>query len=386
MQTQLFPPEIINNTTEAYLPNVSVKSQIIYFSILIAIIATLSLLPFITTEVSVNSQGVIRAISEKNELKASVSGVISEIKVTDNQIVKSGQVLFSVTSQNIDTKLRHNSVRQSEKSQFINDLQQLTQTNYNNLKLNSPLYRQQYNQFILLLQEKEYQIKKATADFNRFRILFDQKVIAPVEMEEKQFTLDKLKSESQTFKATQRSQWEADLLRYQTEVEELKAQEKQDQQEKMLYLIKAPVSGTIQQLTGKYIGSYVQVGEVLGIVSPDSNLIVECNVLPSDIGLLKKDMLVHFQIDAFNYNEWGLVNGKITDIGDDFVIINNQPVFKVKCKLEKQIVSLKNGYTGRLKKGMTLRVRFIVANRTLFQLLYDKADNWLNPSLNQSGS
>jgi HlyD family secretion protein len=33
-----------------------------------------------------------------------------------------------------------------------------------------------------------------------------------------------------------------------------------------------------------------------------------------------------------------------------------------------------------IKKGMTVQVRFLVTRRTLFQLLFDKADDWLNPN------
>jgi membrane fusion protein, peptide pheromone/bacteriocin exporter len=83
-------------------------------------------------------------------------------------------------------------------------------------------------------------------------------------------------------------------------------------QQKQYYEIKAPVSGNIQQVIGKYEGSYIQSGESLGIISPDASIPAECYVSPQDIGLLKPDMPVRFQIDAFNYNEWGLVNGKTT--------------------------------------------------------------------------
>jgi hypothetical protein len=38
MQKQLFPSEIIQHTTEAYLPKVTVKSQLLYTIILLAII------------------------------------------------------------------------------------------------------------------------------------------------------------------------------------------------------------------------------------------------------------------------------------------------------------------------------------------------------------
>jgi membrane fusion protein, peptide pheromone/bacteriocin exporter len=91
-------------------------------------------------------------------------------------------------------------------------------------------------------------------------------------------------------------------------------------------------------------------------------------------------MRINAQIDAFNYNEWGMMPGTVADIAGDFVLMENKPVFKVRCRLEKQTLQLKNGYTARLKKGMTLRTRFVVTRRSLFQLLYDKADDWLNPA------
>jgi HlyD family secretion protein len=58
-----------------------------------------------------------------------------------------------------------------------------------------------------------------------------------------------------------------------------------------------------------------------------------------------------------------------------------QPYFKVRCSLDQHELSLKNGYVGKIRKGMTLQARFFVTRRTLFQLLYDKADDWLNPNV-----
>jgi HlyD family secretion protein len=155
-------------------------------------------------------------------------------------------------------------------------------------------------------------------------------------------------------------------------------------QEKENYTLKAPVSGTIQQLSGKYVGSSVQIGEVLGLISPDSTLLVECYVNPADIGYLKKRMKVNFQIDAFNYNEWGMLSGEIMDIANDFVLLDKTPVFKVKCQIKQNYLKLKNGYRGYLKKGMTIRARFVVARRSLWQIIWDKADKWLNPTQNST--
>ncbi|OYU93173.1 MAG: hypothetical protein CFE21_21565 [Bacteroidetes bacterium B1(2017)] len=40
-------------------------------------------------------------------------------------------------------------------------------------------------------------------------------------------------------------------------------------------------------------------------------------------------------------------------------------------------------YKATLKKGMSLKARFIVTKQSLFQLLYAKADDWVNPNLNR---
>ncbi len=67
-----------------------------------------------------------------------------------------------------------------------------------------------------------------------------------------------------------------------------------------------------------------------------------------------------------------------------FVLLQEKPVFMIKCSLSKDELQLKNGFKGKLKKGMTLQARFILTRRTLFQLLYDRTDSWLNPNSHRS--
>jgi hypothetical protein len=125
----------------------------------------------------------------------------------------------------------------------------------------------------------------------------------------------------------------------------------------------------------------VAVNDVIAEISPDGGLIAETYVLPKDVGLLRPGTTANFQVDAFNYNQWGMISGKVVSISNDiFAKEGEQPYFKVRCKLDDNKLELKNGYVGYLKKGMGLQANFYVTRRTLFQLLYDKADDWLNPN------
>jgi membrane fusion protein, peptide pheromone/bacteriocin exporter len=211
--------------------------------------------------------------------------------------------------------------------------------------------------------------------------LHQERVIADSEFENHQFELDKAVNELEQVKQAQLGQWQNELRNYERDRLELDGQLAQLQKEKENLTIKAPVSGNIQNVAGLYPGSMVFANQDLAQISPDTSLIVEAYLEPNDIGLIKKNMPVRFQVDAFNYNQWGLATGSVLDISNDIHIIRDRPVFKVKCLLDNDFMQLKSGYVSYLKKGMTLQARFMVTERTLWQLLYDKVDDWVNPNL-----
>jgi hypothetical protein len=110
------------------------------------------------------------------------------------------------------------------------------------------------------------------------------------------------------------------------------------------------------------------------------NLIVECYVSPSELGFLRLNDVVKFQIDAFPYNQWGVASGRILHINYDLTMVKNTPMFKVICSLNETSLFLSKSIYGNLQKGMTLAARFSLAKRTLFQLLFDEIGDRHQPS------
>lgn len=384
-QRQLFPVEIVETSLEAYLPRIQRRSQLIYTLVLVSLLSAVLALPFVYVDISVKSPGVLRTVLEKTQISPLVAGTISQVIVQENQYVRKNQKIVCLQTYTFDTKLRLNRHQQAQKQAFIQDLSQLVSLDSTRLfsltGLSSLLYSQQYNQFqYSLIEMLEYQ-HKVKKELDADRKLYNDKVIAMREYDEKEYAYRRLLAEYRTFTEKQLTAWQSDLSLHRVALVDLQAQERQLEEEKVPYTVYAPVSGHIQQWSGKYVGSYIQAGENLGIISPDSLLLVECQVSSKDIGLIRLNMPVQFQIEAFNYNEWGLVSGKLIDIADDYVIINGKPVYKVKCQLAQNVIQLKNGARGYLKKGMSLQARFIITRRSLYQLLYDKTDDWLNPKV-----
>lgn len=365
-----------------YLPRVSVRSQIIYTTVLGVVLLTLLALPLIYVDVSVQANGLVRPVSDRSEVKATAGAVVEAVLVKEWQTVQKGQPLFRLRSEQLLTRQQLLDQQRAEKEAFIQDLSQLTTKSWKEVTgLTAPLYRQEYNRFRSVVEESWHLQEKKKREYQTADLLYSQKVIARLEYEDALYAHKASLARYNTLVEQQRSDWQTDLTQVQRDLNNLESEAKQLAEQQELYILKAPVGGTASQLAGRYAGSYVQPGDVMAVISPDSTLIVETYVPSKDIGLIQPGQPVRLQVDAFDYNQWGLLTGRVIDIANDFSMTNGEPVFKVRCQLDRSYLTLSNGYRGQLKKGMTVQTRFQVARRSLFQLLYDRADDWLNPAI-----
>ncbi len=381
----LFPKEILEHTSQYHLAQYSRPAQTIYIIILVSIFCFIASLPYVFIDISIKSAGLLKAATEASTIKAISAGYVKEVFIQENSSVKKDQLLFSVQSPMLDEKERFLQTKIEETNSFLNDVKILA-NNSQQLATGgwqpaTNLYRQSYSDYLQKLTDRQVRFLKVKQDYTRNKKLYDQKVIAEAEFENFVFEFEKAKGEIELLRQAQLSAWQQELRNYEREKTDFENQLAQVEKEKENLNIKAAVSGTIQNLAGVYAGSAVFSNQDLAQISPNTNLIAEVYVSPNDIGLLRTGMEARMQVSAFNYNQWGLLLGQIQEISNDIQIINNQPVFKVKCILQHDYLRLKNGYEGKLKKGMTLQARFVVTERSLWQLLYDKVDDWVNPNI-----
>ena len=381
-----YSTETIAETSIVYRSQISRKTQLIYLITVIAIIVTFAVLPFIKTPISIKGNGLLQSSIEKAELTIPVNGRLTRLKLTDNQKINKGDTILVIDAsvQKQQGALADNRKRQI--GQFLGDINELL-AGVNNERTSTPnLQTGQYNaswqQFSQELQNSAIAKQQSASTFNRYNELFKNKVLTESEYEKYKFEYEQAKSAYLMVLAKYKTQWQTEANGFRNELRQLNGQEAELNEQKRQYMLRAPISGSVQNISGVQNGAYVFANQKIGEISPDANLTAFCYIKPSDIGLIKKGQQVRFQVDAFNYNQWGLLTGKVVDISDDIIIVNqNQPVFKVKCTLDKNYLMLKNGYKGYLKKGMNFTARFNVTKRSLYQLLYDKVDDWVNPNI-----
>ncbi|MBO9697250.1 MAG: HlyD family type I secretion periplasmic adaptor subunit [Sphingopyxis sp.] len=84
--------------------------------------------------------------------------------------------------------------------------------------------------------------------------------------------------------------------------------------------LRAPVSGTIQQLAIATVGGVVQPAQTLMIVVPDNAApVVDARILNKDIGFIREGQPVRVKLEAYPFTDYGIVPGIVESISRDAV-------------------------------------------------------------------
>lgn len=375
------PSELIKDSIDTYIAEYSTTSQKIYWVVLAVIIATLIALPFIYVDVSIQEYGIIRPVAEKTEIRAAISEFVDSVFVKEGQTVNQGDTILILRQSSPDYQIQYQQKRINDFREHLSDLYILAKGEKPKIFL-SGTRQQEYAFFMKQRNEYETNLDRAKKDLDRAQQLFDKKVVSEEEYERYQYEYRKAMNELASLRDNQLSKWQNDWNVYSNSLEEMQMSMKQELKSKDLYVVASPVSGTLDQFRGIYKGSNIQAGSLLAIISPDSTLYADVYVSPRNIGYIYLGMPVHIQVSSFNYNEWGTIRGEVTEISSDFLTgdSGNEAFYKVKCSLEKNYLVRKNGVTGKLKKGMYVSSHFMITERSLFDLIYQKMDDWANPT------
>lgn len=84
--------------------------------------------------------------------------------------------------------------------------------------------------------------------------------------------------------------------------------------------LRAPVSGTVQQLAISTIGGVVQPAQALMIIVPDqAQVVVEAHILNKDIGFVHEGQAVRVKLEAYPFTDYGIIPGVVESISRDAI-------------------------------------------------------------------
>lgn len=134
----------------------------------------------------------------------------------------------------------------------------------------------------------------------------------------------------------------------------------------------APVDGVVSFLNVKNPGEVVQPGQIVAELAPQEAPLVLLAKLPNqEAGFVKTGMSVKVKLDAYPYQNYGIISGKVRSISPDAKPDERLgAVYRVEVVLDRTSVTA-NKQTISFKAGQTATADIIIRERRIIDVLLD---------------
>jgi adhesin transport system membrane fusion protein len=352
-------------------------------------------------------------------------GIISEILVTEGDIVKKGQVILKINNTNFTSSFEESKLRQNElRAKFfrldaeanggkflkydnkeMKDLK--TQLKYekslfksNKEQLNSSLdvikeqikqKQQELTELYAKIKQKKRTLKLMQDEVNITKPMVKRGLVSEVEflqlrrqlnglqgeLEASRLTIPRLKSQIKEstnkilkIKLEYKNKAKEKLNEVAAEISRIEQTNTALSDKVKRTLVRSPVDGTVQQLLINTIDGVVQPGmDLVEIVPAQDNLLVEAKIKPSDIAFLRPQLNAMVKFSAYDFSIYGGLKGKLTNISAD-TITNDKgdSYYLVRIKTDKSYLGTKEKPLP-IMVGMTVSVDIITGKKTVLDYI-----------------
>jgi len=271
-----------------------------------------------------------------------------------------------VYSQGIIPKDRYEEVRQSVKENRERLLSAESE-----IELARSRLKESQSNYQKLTQENQNNIQQASLRYSQERSGYSAKISSAQLALLK--TLERIKNIER-----EKSQLLAEIEQNKSEIESLSFQLKQR-------TIKAPVNGTVFDLPMKKAGVVLQPGEKIAEIAPGgSPLILKASIATSESGSLEKGMPVKLKFDAYPFQDYGILEGKLIEISPTSKVSETQngniATYDLIIELDRPCIP-KGSECIDLRPGDTANAEIIVRQRRIIDLVIQPFKNLSNGGL-----
>jgi hemolysin D len=406
------------------LPRVWTRGLLYFLIVFLAILLPWSMLSKV--DETGNARGRLEPKGNTIKLDAPVAGKVTAIKVKEGQQVKTGQTLIELDSKTILNSLRENQTKfygllnQLSNSELMKERlemntktqkQQNQATRAEQLALINQI-RQKSNFYVSQISSAQKLVTKDKDFVQRYRKFQQQGVVSGNQLDEVERrliennqTLEQARSDrtqEQTELTKQQSnyqkiihqgelavmetnrqlqQTQSQIISTRSEMAQTKEQIKSLQYQLEQSQLLAPTNGTIFQLSVGHPGAVLQAGNTITRIAPKgAPLVLKARMPITDSGFLRVNMPVKIKFDAYPFQDYGIVSGRVTWISPDSK--GSQPeqgqqqsqsqpeTFELEIKLDSNYIETKNKRI-TLTPGQTATAEVIVRQRRLIDFVLD---------------
>ena len=140
-------------------------------------------------------------------------------------------------------------------------------------------------------------------------------------------------------------------------------------------ILRAPIDGTIYDFPISKAGSVLQTGQMIAQIAPKNTpFVLKAKIASQESGFLKEGMPVKMKFDAYPFQDYGVLSGKVKWISPDSKIEETQQgkieVYELEVTLDKPYVATANERIF-LTPGQTATAEIIIRQRRIIDFLLD---------------
>lgn len=175
------------------------------------------------------------------------------------------------------------------------------------------------------------------------------------------------------------SQLTSDRVEIQSDAQKTDAALTKQNYKSSLLELRAPQDGIVKDLAIHTRGTVVQPGTVLlNIVPKQESLVAELAIKNEDVGFVRPGQAVKIKLASYPFQKYGMVEGKIDHVSADSTMPNAQQTpssatqslsYKAIATLNTQLLAVAGGHPLALSSGMAVIVEIHQGSRTVMEYL-----------------
>jgi len=345
------------------------------FALLIAIVMRLP--------ESVRCPFVLVPATGADPIQAPHQAVISHVAVSEGQTVKSGEELFVLRSDEIrgwDTQFRTltEDLRSKEESLTESDTAYVAQLNIKKAEVEQAKSEVKFREnhakttHDLVTRMEKLADKGGISEVDLVKLKLDlaasEKDFSVAQRTVQQVNLDRERMETE--RQRQRGEQQAEIEKLKMRIGALKADLENTQQN--LLTVRSPYDGVIISMDQRTVGSVVQQGQVLCQLAPkDAKPRARMTLNEAGLPKLVVSQRVRYFFEAFPYQRYGAVTGKLDWISPSAVTSTDGSHFIASASLDRSAIEPRPGQVLPLRVGMKGEAHIIVGGRTLIEYAFE---------------
>ncbi len=301
--------------------------------------------------------GQLERVRSELSIRSPDDGFLQSDAVSPHQEVVKNQVLFVLSSADLDLKLR-------ALQQKLRNLRSQKQSTAATLKLR----RDQLTRKIDLHRDLLQRMRRLQAEgaIQEFQVLEKQSALA-----------DAISDRESLTEELNRNELAIDL-----QISDTTAALKQLEQSQRRFTIRAPESGQINTAAIKSIGDRIQAGETLASIVPKEQLIAVAQAPSRLSAALRSGSKASIAIDAFPSQDHGTLQATVTSISPTTEPVgaerSTERAYSVRLAISPQQENQKLNLQA-LQPGMSMSARIHTRDRRMIALVFDFIDRSFAP-------